>query len=218
MAVRIVAAARDAELFARRFGVAGGAPTCWRAGAATATTRPSSTSSSVTGSAGWPRSATTRALRCSTPSRRRCGRSMPTLDTPLRAMADFADLKSPWFRGHSTGVAALAVAAGAAAGMSARRDDHRLGERRSSTTSARSASPAGSGTIPAGSAPSSGSGSGCTRTSASGSCAAAALLAPFADLAAGHHERADGSGYHRGIAEQDLAARGCSPRPTPTTR
>jgi len=32
------------------------------------------------------------------------------------------------------------------------------------------------------------------------------LLVPLADLAAGHHERADGSGYHRGIAEQGLAA------------
>ncbi len=36
-----------------------------------------------------------------------------------------------------------------------------------------------------------------------------ALLAPFADLAAAHHERADGSGYHRGAAKDqlDVAAR-----------
>ena len=44
------------------------------------------------------------------------------------------------------------------------------------------------------------------------------LLAPFADLAAGHHERADGSGYHRGAgADSSTSPPGCSPPPTPTT-
>ena len=33
------------------------------------------------------------------------------LDAALAAIADFTDLKSPWLRGHSTGVAALVVAA-----------------------------------------------------------------------------------------------------------
>jgi len=32
-----------------------------------------------------------------------------------------------------------------------------------------------------------------------------ALLAPFADLAARHHERADGSGYHRGASGDQVA-------------
>jgi HD-GYP domain-containing protein (c-di-GMP phosphodiesterase class II) len=32
-----------------------------------------------------------------------------------------------------------------------------------------------------------------------------AVLAPFADVAARHHERADGSGYHRGAAGDQLA-------------
>src|SRR5690606_33407795 len=32
-----------------------------------------------------------------------------------------------------------------------------------------------------------------------------AVLAPFADLAARHHERVDGSGYHRGAAGDQLA-------------
>jgi HD-GYP domain-containing protein (c-di-GMP phosphodiesterase class II) len=31
-------------------------------------------------------------------------------------------------------------------------------------------------------------------------------LAPFAELAAGHHERSDGSGYHRGIVDRDLTS------------
>lgn len=39
------------------------------------------------------------------------------LDRALLAMADFADLKSPWFTGHSRAVADLAAAAGAALGL-----------------------------------------------------------------------------------------------------
>ena len=33
------------------------------------------------------------------------------LDTALETLADFGDLKSPWFTGHSRGVARLAAAA-----------------------------------------------------------------------------------------------------------
>ena len=38
-------------------------------------------------------------------------------------------------------------------------------------------------------------------------------------LAATHHERMDGSGYHRGSRRRACSQhrRGCSPRPTPTT-
>jgi HD-GYP domain-containing protein (c-di-GMP phosphodiesterase class II) len=39
------------------------------------------------------------------------------LDTALEAVADFADLKSPWFTGHSRGVARLAAGAGERAGL-----------------------------------------------------------------------------------------------------
>jgi HD-GYP domain-containing protein (c-di-GMP phosphodiesterase class II) len=39
------------------------------------------------------------------------------LDASLEAVADFADLKSPWFTGHSRGVARLAVGAAQAAGL-----------------------------------------------------------------------------------------------------
>ena len=42
------------------------------------------------------------------------------LDHALEAVADFADLKSPWTRGHSPRVAALAAAAAHGAGMTAR--------------------------------------------------------------------------------------------------
>ena len=39
------------------------------------------------------------------------------LDAALGAVADFTDLKSPWLRGHSPGVAALVAAAAGAAGL-----------------------------------------------------------------------------------------------------
>jgi HD-GYP domain-containing protein (c-di-GMP phosphodiesterase class II) len=39
------------------------------------------------------------------------------LDDACELLADYADLKSPWFIGHSRGVAALAVAAGEQAGL-----------------------------------------------------------------------------------------------------
>jgi HD-GYP domain-containing protein (c-di-GMP phosphodiesterase class II) len=39
------------------------------------------------------------------------------LDAAFEAVADFADLKSPWLTGHSRGVARLAAAAGTAAGL-----------------------------------------------------------------------------------------------------
>jgi HD-GYP domain-containing protein (c-di-GMP phosphodiesterase class II) len=41
------------------------------------------------------------------------------LDAALEAVADFADLKSPWFTGHSRGVTRLASTAAQAAGLSA---------------------------------------------------------------------------------------------------
>ncbi len=81
VAVRIVAAARDAELFERRAG--------WPAAVDVLSRRRghgydprSSTCSWPAGSGGWPRSATTRAPGCSMSSRDRCGRSPPTSSTP----------------------------------------------------------------------------------------------------------------------------------------
>ncbi|MFC4944716.1 HD domain-containing phosphohydrolase [Pseudonocardia sp. GCM10023141] len=43
----------------------------------------------------------------------------PALDAGLEALADFVDLKSPWFAGHSRGVADLAAAAAAHVGLPA---------------------------------------------------------------------------------------------------
>jgi HD-GYP domain-containing protein (c-di-GMP phosphodiesterase class II) len=126
------------------------------------------------------------------------------LDGALAAVADFADLKSPFFRGHSRGVAELAVAAAKAAGLSdAEAADigcaalvHDVG---------RVGVPSGTWDRP-------------------GPLGAdqwervrlhpylservlhrSALLAPFAALAARHHERADGTGYHRGASGEQLS-------------
>jgi HD-GYP domain-containing protein (c-di-GMP phosphodiesterase class II) len=130
------------------------------------------------------------------------------LDTSLRAVADFVDLKSPWFRGHSDGVADLAVAAGEVAGLS--------GEEAVNIGRAALVHDVGQVGIPSGIWDHPG------RLSAEQwervrlhvylserVLRRCALLAPLADLAAAHHERVDGSGYHRGVAKDqlDLGAR-----------
>ena len=205
VAVRIVAAARDAELFARRAG--------WPAAVDVLVTpawprlRPCRRRRArwTAGRAGWPSSATIRARRCSTPSRRRCGRSAPTTSTrALSAIADFADLKSPWFRGHSAGVAELAAAAAEAAGLppaeattlrpgraGARRRPGRDPERDLGPSR-----PAHRRAVGAGPAP--------PVPERARAAVAAASSAPFAALAGRHHERADGSGYHRGLGGDQL--------------
>ena len=130
------------------------------------------------------------------------------LDTALAALADFADLKSPYFRGHSPGVAALAADAGRAAGL-ADEDAVALGRAGLVHDVGQVGVSSGIWDHP-------------------GSLSAdqwervrlhtyltervlrrCGLLRPFAELAACHHERADGSGYHRGVAEDQmpLAAR-----------
>lgn len=131
-----------------------------------------------------------------------------SLDSALEAVAHFADLKSPWFLGHSTGVAELAADAARAAGWADEEVNlvgraalvHDIGQVGVAT---------GVWDKP-------------------GSLTAEQhervrmhsyltervlhrcdLLAPFATVAAAHHERIDGSGYHLGRrADQlDRAAR-----------
>jgi len=130
-------------------------------------------------------------------------RTTTDLDAALRAMADFADLKSPWFRGHSPGVAELAAAAGAAAGLSS---DAMTRLRRAALVH-----DVGTVGVPAGvwNHPGRLSAEQWERVRLHPYLSERVLrrcdvLAPFGDLAAGHHERSDASGYHRGIAERDL--------------
>ena len=126
------------------------------------------------------------------------------LDTALRAVSDFADLKSPWFRGHSIGVADLVGAAAEAAGLSF--DEV--------VTVKRAALLHDIGQV--------GIASGIWDRRGPLSAEQwervrlhpylservlrrCALLVPFADLAADHHERIDGSGYHRRATTDQLS-------------
>ncbi len=132
-------------------------------------------------------------------------RTTSDLDTPLRAMADFADLKSPWFRGHSPAVAELAVAAGTAAGMSPD-DTTRLGRAALVHDVGQVGIAAGIWDHPGPLSAEQWERARLHPYLSERVLRRCRLLVPLADLAAGHHERADGSGYHRGIAEQGLAA------------
>jgi HD-GYP domain-containing protein (c-di-GMP phosphodiesterase class II) len=119
------------------------------------------------------------------------------LDQVLCAFADFADLKSPYTRGHSSGVAALAEGAARQAGLSER-----------TTAELRRAAlvhDLGRAGIPNGIWDKPGP---LSRTEwervrlhpylTERILSHAGALASLAHLAGSHHERLDGSGYHRG--------------------
>ena len=125
------------------------------------------------------------------------------LDGALTAVADFADLKSPFLRGHSAGVAALAAAAARAAGM-ADTDATTIGRAALVHDVGRVGVPSGIWDRP-----------GPLSTEqwervrlhpylSERVLHRCTVLAPFADLAARHHERADASGYHRGASGDQL--------------
>jgi HD-GYP domain-containing protein (c-di-GMP phosphodiesterase class II) len=126
------------------------------------------------------------------------------LDALLIALADAADLKSPWTRGHSRSVAALAEAAGRHAGIGedGARDLRRAGlvhdlgrigvtngiwDKPGPLTAAERERvrlhPYFTGRI----------------------LARCASLAALAEVASAHHERLDGSGYHRALAAEALS-------------
>jgi HD-GYP domain-containing protein (c-di-GMP phosphodiesterase class II) len=126
------------------------------------------------------------------------------LDVVLEAFADFADLKSPWLRGHSRGVAALAADAALVDGA----DDADV------TAVRRAGLVHDIGRV--------GIASGIWDTPGSLSVDAwervrlhpyltervlnrSPALAGLARLAGCHHERSDGSGYHRGAREAELS-------------
>ena len=127
----------------------------------------------------------------------------PEFDTALEVMADIADLKSPWFSGHSRGVADLAAAAVRAAGMpdrdvvNTRRAGllHDLG--RTGISNAIWDKPG----------PLTDSERERVRLHTyytERMLRRPAALAGLAAIAAAHHERLDGSGYHRAIRGSDI--------------
>ena len=129
------------------------------------------------------------------------------LERALLAVGDFADLKSPYTVGHSRGVAALAGAAAVAAGFDGREQErivlaalvHDVGRVGVTSLVWGKEGPL-------------------SRTeweqvrlhpyTTERVLARADSLAAVAAIAAGHHERLDGSGYHRGVPASAIARPG----------
>jgi HD-GYP domain-containing protein (c-di-GMP phosphodiesterase class II) len=125
------------------------------------------------------------------------------IDDALGAMADFADMKSPFFLGHSPGVARLAEAAADAAGLSA--DEARtLGRAGLVHDVGRVGVPSGIWDRPGALSAEQWERVRLHPYLGERVLSRCRLLAPYADLAARHHERADGSGYHRGLTGDQL--------------
>ena len=128
------------------------------------------------------------------------------LDSALEAVADFGDLKSPYFAGHSRGVAALVQEAAPGYG---------LPEREAVRPAARGPrsghrAPRGLQRHPGQARPRSRGGPGARAPAPgplpSGMLARPPLLAELGALAAMHHERCDGLGYPRGLSGGALPA------------
>lgn len=119
------------------------------------------------------------------------------VDEVCRGCADFVDLKSPYLHGHSSGVAALAETAGRSSGLTGEEVEglrraallHDLGRAGVTTSIWEKPGPLSSAEWEQ------------VRLHAYHSeriLARSSALAPLAQVAGMHHERLDGSGYHRG--------------------
>jgi HD-GYP domain-containing protein (c-di-GMP phosphodiesterase class II) len=135
-----------------------------------------------------------------------CGRVLAaeSVDDALEAVADFTDLKSPWFTGHSRGVSSLAARAAGSAGLSPGEVDdvrraalvHDLGRIGVPTT------------IWDKPAPLTDSERERVRLHpyyTERMLARSPVLARLGAIAACHHERLDGSGYHRAFTGAALS-------------
>jgi HD-GYP domain-containing protein (c-di-GMP phosphodiesterase class II)/DNA-binding CsgD family transcriptional regulator len=140
------------------------------------------------------------------PAPRRTFRDDAALDEALAGFGDAADLKSPWFTGHSRGVARLARAA---AELAAPADAELVYRAALLHDLGRVAVPAGVWERP-----------GPLRTEdwelvrlhpyhTGRILARSPVLAPLGQLASRHHERADGSGYPAGTRASELDRAAC---------
>ena len=125
------------------------------------------------------------------------------IDEALAAVADFVDLKSPHLRGHSSGVAALGAAAAAVAGLHA---DAAIVRRAGLVHDVgRVGVAAGIWGRPGPLSVAEWERVRLHTYFGERVLSRSLLLAPYAPLASAHHERADGSGYHRGVASGELS-------------
>ena len=142
----------------------------------------------------------------SEPAPRRAFGDEAALEDALAGFGDAADLKSPWFTGHSRGVAGLAWAAAELASMADGRAVYRAGLLHDL---GRVAVPAGIWERP-----------GPLRAEeweqvrlhpyhTGRILARSPLLAPLSLIASRHHERMDGSGYPAGMGGSDLDTAAC---------
>jgi HD-GYP domain-containing protein (c-di-GMP phosphodiesterase class II) len=140
------------------------------------------------------------------PGPRRTFRDDPALEEALAGFGDAADLKSPWFTGHSRGVAALARAAAelvpSAEATAAYRAGllHDLG---------RVAVPSGIWERPGPLRPEDWELVRLHPYHTGRILARSPVLAPLGQIAARHHERTDGSGYPAGVGWSELDPAAC---------
>ena len=126
-----------------------------------------------------------------------------SIDSALEAVAHFVDLKSPWFLEHSTGVAALSADAARAAGCS---DEDVTRVRRAALVHdiGRVGVANGVWDKPGPLTTEQGERVRMHSYLTERVLHRSTLLAPYAAVAAAHHERVDGSGYHLGRRDDQL--------------
>ena len=201
VAIRIVTVARDAELWARRAG--------WAAAIEVLIHRrgraydPAVVDAVVTDGERWLAELGDDPCADLLAAEPEPVQVLDDLDGALRAMADLVDLSSVFLRRHSSGVATLVVAAAADAGLPAE-DVKMLGR-------AALVHDVGHVGVPSGiwDRPGPLSAEQWERVRLHPYLSERVLrrcsvLAPLAGLASRHHERADGSGYHRGSVADEL--------------
>jgi HD-GYP domain-containing protein (c-di-GMP phosphodiesterase class II) len=126
------------------------------------------------------------------------------VDRALAAMGDFADLVSPYLVGHSSGVAAVATAAGSNCGLGAG-DIRSLGRAARVHDLGRVAVPARIWQQPGPLSPDDWERVRLHAYHTERVLQHSPFLAALAPIATFHHERLDGSGYHRGTTASGLA-------------